>query len=264
MIRATTFHASMGALKRAGLPIVLLLLAGPSLAQEKLAGSNVDVRTRLAFKAPETAVRKMLPDGWEVNSPTTGPAQGANLTLVLIDQTVSQDAEGKALNPLRGAALTIPARKTGSETTATMVVAGLVEPHGAPGAYGVYTPAKAVTERRQSTGADGRTSIEESWDFKGADGSSIEVQLRYERGTPARSKTESRSYSGARPDYYRIYRVDAANDVVRSTATRVDRISKISFKASGPKLAALFDGTEELINVTSVPLYSRQVFLPGP
>ena len=43
----------------------LLLAAGPTLAAEKYVGSNVDARTILAFKAPDAAVKKFLPEGWE-------------------------------------------------------------------------------------------------------------------------------------------------------------------------------------------------------
>ena len=249
---------------RALLPIALSLLAGATLAQEKFSGSNLDVRTVLAFKVSDTAVQKMLPEGWEVNSPTTGPAKGSNLNVVLLDQTMAQDAEGKSLNPLRGAALAVPAKKRGTDIAGAMVVSGLLEPHGVPGAYGVYMPARVVTDRRQRAGPDGKASVEESWEFKGTDGDSIEVQVQYERGVPARGKSESRTYSSAKPDFFRIYRVETASDVARSTATGIDRISRISFKVAGPKLAPLFDGTEQLISVTSIPLYSRQVFLPGP
>ena len=45
--------------------------------------------------------------------------------------------------------------------------------------------------------------------------------------------------------------------------TRVDRVSSVSVKMSGQKLAPLFDGSEQLISVTSIPWYSRQVFLPA-
>jgi len=198
---------------RAWLPPILLLLACSSVAQEKFAGSNLDVRTVLAFKASDAAVQKMLP---------------------------------------------------GTDTAGTMVVGGLFEPHGVPGPYAVYLPANVATERRQRAGPDGKASIEESWDVKGTDGSAMEVRLRYERGMPARIKSESSTYSGAKPDFFRIYRVEVVSDVVRSTATSIDRISQMSFKATGPQFASLFDGTEQLISVTAIPSYARQVFLPGP
>ena len=40
---------------------LLLLAAGPALAAEKYVGGNVDVRTVLAFKAPDASVLKFLP-----------------------------------------------------------------------------------------------------------------------------------------------------------------------------------------------------------
>jgi hypothetical protein len=61
----------------------------------------------------------------------------------------------------------------------------------------------------------------------------------------------------------KIYRVEQATDVVRSTATGTDRAQKVSFKASGKQLAPFFDGSEQLIAITSIPWYTRQIFLPG-
>ena len=51
--------------------------------------------------------------------------------------------------------------------------------------------------------------------------------------------------------------------MARSTANGVDRVGKISVKGTGEKLAPLFDGAQQLISVTSIPWYSRQVYLPG-
>ena len=42
----------------------------------------------------------------------------------------------------------------------------------------------------------------------------------------------------------------------------VDRVSRVSFKATGDKLGTLFDGSQQLISVTAIPWYSRQVSLP--
>ena len=45
-----------------------LLAATPALAAEKYVGSNVDVRTVLAFKVADAAVQKFLPEGWQPGS----------------------------------------------------------------------------------------------------------------------------------------------------------------------------------------------------
>ena len=69
-------------------------------------------------------------------------------------------------------------------------------------------------------------------------------------------------HSGVKPDFYRIYRIEQAADVVRSTATSTDRAQKYAFKATGAKLSPLFNGSEQLVSITSLPFYTRQVSLP--
>jgi hypothetical protein len=248
---------------RALLVIGSLMLTHPALAQERLVSTNAETRTNLTFKVPDATIQKLLPQGWEVNSPTAGPTKGYNLGMSLIDQIAIQDGEGKPMEAFRGAVLTIPAKKTGSAWGGAMVFAGFPS-SGAPGAYGVYVPAKVIIDRKARAEADGKTTIEEAWEFKGDDGNSMEIQLQFVRGLPARSKAEAKVFSAAKPEFYRIYRIELASDVARSTATGSDRVNKISVKAAGPKISSLFNGTEQLISVTSVPWYWRQIYLPGP
>src|SRR5438132_686911 len=106
---------------RALLTLALTLVVSTALAQERFTGSNIDARTALTFKAADAAVAKMLPDGWEINSPTAGPTQGANLGMTLIDQIIGQDPEGKVIPSVRGAVLTIPSKKKGTDIAANMV-----------------------------------------------------------------------------------------------------------------------------------------------
>ena len=82
------------------------------------------------------------------------------------------------------------------------------------------------------------------------------------RGVAVRNKTEAKVHSALKPDYYRIYRIESAADVVKSAATGVDHTQSFAFKASGGLFSQLFDGSEKLISVTSLPWYSRQVTLP--
>jgi hypothetical protein len=250
---------------RACLVLFVLVVASSAFAQggEKLTGSNVDVRTGLTFKASDSAVQKILPAGWEVNSPAAGPAKGSNLNMTLIDQVMGRDPDGKPLQPVRGAVLTIPAKKTGTDAAGNMVFAGLFSQNGVPGAYGVYAPARFVIDRKQRTEPDGKVAVEESWEFKTDDGSAIEVHLTYLRGVVMYGKIEPRIYAAAKPDFFRIYRVEQGVDVVRSVPNNTDQMVKISVKTSGAKFGPLLDGSQQLISVTSIPWYSRQVFLPA-
>ena len=144
-----------------------------------------------------------------------------------------------------------------------MVFTGLMSPGGAPGAYGVYVPAKAKVEREVETEADGKSTAEEKWEFKADDGSSIEVKIEY-RARPGPSK-QGRGQGLFRGEAGILAGLsfEQASDVARSTANGVDRVGKISVKGTGEKLAPLFDGAQQLISVTSIPWYSRQVYLPG-
>ena len=110
---------------RAFLLSLLWLLAGPALAQEKLVGTNMDVRTILNFKVPDAAVQKLLPPGFEANPATSGPSAGANLRVTFVDQMAAHDAAGKPTPPVRNLIFGIPVRKPGSESGGLMIFAGL-------------------------------------------------------------------------------------------------------------------------------------------
>jgi hypothetical protein len=66
---------------------LLMLAASPAIAQdkEKLSATDLTVRTALTFKVADAAVQKLLPAGFELNSPTAGPSKGSNLNVTLID-----------------------------------------------------------------------------------------------------------------------------------------------------------------------------------
>src|ERR1700726_4649877 len=78
---------------------ILTLAAAPAMAEDnlKLSANDISVRTGLTFKVADAVVQKMLPAGWELNSPTAGPTKGFNLGITLIDNVLVQDPEGKPL-----------------------------------------------------------------------------------------------------------------------------------------------------------------------
>ena len=75
-------------------------------------------------------------------------------------------------------------------------------------------------------------------------------------------QVESRVYSRVWPWFSRIYRVEQAVDVVHPTG-EPGRLTQIAFKAKSATLAPLFDSTEQLTAIISVPAYARRIFLPG-
>jgi hypothetical protein len=245
---------------------VLLLfgLALPAFAQgERFVATEADIRTVLHFKVSDGAIEKLLPVGWEVDAPTSGPYTGANLQLYFIDRLMRRDSDGKPLASMRFAVQVIPAKKAGTEARGLMVVGGFAShPSGAPGAYGNYIRADAEVDRKIRTDAAEVSTVEEAWEFRAEDGHRLQLQIAYIRGMPTQGKAEARAYSAVKPDFYRIYRLEQAVDVLRGTGA-TDRVQKISFKASGAMLAPVFDGSEQLVGAASVPWYIRSTHLPG-
>src|SRR5262252_8865173 len=242
----------------------MVFAIAPAIAQdrEKLSSTELLVNTQLTFKAPDAAVQKLLPAGFELNSPAAGPNKGSNFGITLIDYLLVQDREGKPL-PLRTTfAMNIPAKKTATGEAVGVVFNGLIVQAAVPGPYGVFGAAKLSVERRSNADADGKTMIDETWQAKADDGSMLEVQLQFTRGVPGRSKVEAKLHSAGKPEFYRIYKFEQAADVARSAATGIDRVNTFSIKATGPRFAQLFNGSEQLISITSVPSYSRSIFVP--
>ena len=73
---------------------------------------------------------------------------------------------------------------------------------------------------------------------------------------------DQKTYSGADPSFFRIYRGDWGVDAVRSSVAGIDRVTRLELAASGPLLGRLLDGSQELIDVSAVPWYRRDSFLP--
>ena len=215
----------------------------------------------MTFRVNEGALQKLLPAGFEMNSPAAGPAKGANLAITLIDYLMAQDPEGKSLPTRSTVAMNIPSKKTATGEAVGMVIGGFILEAGVPGPYFNFGAAK-ISVNRQSHNVDGKSIIEESWDIKGSDGNALEVALQFERGALARGKVETKIHSAAKPEFYRIYKFEQATDVVRSVSMGLDRVTKFNIKASGPKFLPLFGGTQQVISITSVPYYSRTIYVP--
>jgi hypothetical protein len=75
---------------------------------------------------------------------------------------------------------------------------------------------------------------------------------------------EALPYSAARPDFHRIYRFEQLVDVAMSRAMGKDLDGSIEIEVEGgpADFAALFDGSEALVGVMSIPVYVREVSLP--
>lgn len=232
-------------------------------ARERLVGTVGEVRTILCFRVSEGALGKRLPSGWRPEAFAAGPQQGGNLRIAITEQLMVLDAEGRSAPTPRFAPLVVNARRDGMAEAAPVVISAYTwrAGDGTYDPYGNGIAASSEVQRNSSTSTDGVTTADEAWRFRSRDGDSIELTLRFERGTPVHGRRDFKIYSAVKPEFYRIYRLEHAEDVVMSKALGVDRRLAFSFAAGGPRLSDIFDGTEELISVVSLPWTRREVWL---
>ncbi|MGE3958520.1 MAG: hypothetical protein AB7H96_17550 [Vicinamibacterales bacterium] len=244
------------------LALLLSVLAPSTVLAQNVTEWSSETRTSLAFRVNAEALQKRLPAGW-VSAPSTSPATpGANLNVTMMERVVVLDPQGKPLRTgtSRYMVFGVPARNTQTGQTNTIIISG-ISPEGA-GAYGVYLQATTAALERTVTGeAEGHARVQETWSFAAASGERVDLRLTYRRGPVTKAHVDSVVRSGARPEFQRTYRIDQASDAVRSASTP-DRVEQLSFKASGPALASIFDGTETLLGVTTIPFYVREISIP--
>jgi hypothetical protein len=64
------------------------------------------------------------------------------------------------------------------------------------------------------------------------------------------------------PDFSRIYRYDQLVDLAMSQELGKPLDGSVSLSSSIPELSGIFDGSESLMAIMDIPVYTRQVFLP--
>lgn len=248
--------------------LTLALLLGPLAAaiasSETRVGYDINVRTVVALKVAEAEAQKLLPAGWQVNPAASGPSQGANLNLVFIDELLSQDAEGKPkTSGVRRLAFAVPAKNPATGAAGANVVRILTtSPDSIPGPY--KTSAAGSLRLEQSIKATDMEPavVTERWEVRDRSGGTVTLALEYTRALPTRSKAESKPYGGPDPSFFRIYRVDSGGDVLRSVPTGIDRVKKMQLRVTIADLKKAFDGSEQVVSVTAIPWYLREVALP--
>jgi hypothetical protein len=251
----------MTRLRHVTLSIPLLLVLQASASAQTVTEWSAETRVSLSFRVNEAALQRLLPSGWTSAPSTAAGNRGANLTVTFIDRQLALDGHGKPYrtSTSRYIVFVAPARNAAGETN-TVVVSGL-SPEG-PGAYGMNLTAIVSRVARSSTAqAEESGRAEEHWEFAAASGERVELQVAFRRAPAVKSHVEAKVRSARSPELTRTYRVDQAADVVRSLSTP-DRVEALTFRASGPALAPLFDGQETLLSVTSFPWYVREISVP--
>jgi len=241
-----------------------LLLTQPCWA-ENLVQSVVETRLVVMMGVEQVELQKFVPDPWQVIQMGAGPFKGANLVIVFSDWILVQDVQGKPDKGgiARKVMFTVPAKhKQSGEIASVIIHAFTADIQDVPGPY--KNSVQAAIRREQTLKATNMEAGvgEDFWEVKDNRGGSIELRVQYQGAVPSRAKSELKLYSAKEPNFFRIYRIDTATDMVKSVPTGVDRLKNFQFRMAVPELSKMFDGTEQLVGVSVVPLFVRQIFLP--
>jgi hypothetical protein len=113
------------------------------------------------------------------------------------------------------------------------------------------------------TDESGAATGEETWSFAAASGERLELHIKYERAAARKGSQEVKFFSPTNPSSYLIFKVDSGIDIMRNATVPVrDRVKEFSYKISGGRLGAMFDGTERVVSLDSFHWYNRGIYQP--
>ena len=230
---------------------------------QTLLQQSAEARMQIDFHVPDAALKAMLPAGVEPAVATAGAAKDANLRMIFIDRIAVTAPDGAPVGSGQMVYLAIPIKQAAPAPIAQMLIYGLTsDPKDAPGPFGVYQLASTHRMER-STIADAQAQTSENWEFTAASGEHMELHLKYDRGIGRKASNETKFFSSVNPGFYQIFKVEQNLDIMRNaTITVPDKVKEFQYKASGGKIAALFDGSERVLSIDCLSWYNRAIYAP--
>jgi hypothetical protein len=246
--------------------VVFAAFSGETANAQTLIEQSAEVRMQLDLAVSPQALKALLPEGWEPFVAASGAAKDCNVRLIFVDRVDINGPDGAPAGTEQMVYFASPIKKTGSnETMGQMVVDGITSnPKAGPGPFKVYQAASAYRiERSTHATAGDPIENEDTWDFTGADGEHLALHLTYERGVARKLSAETKFFSATDPNAYQIWKIDQGLDIMRNATVQVkDRVKTFEFKASGGRIAKLFDGSERVVSVDALHWYNRAVSSP--
>lgn len=240
------------------------LVATPALAQTpatNVVEKSSDYRFQMDFQVNQAALNKLLPTGWESAIAAQGPAKDCNIRLIFVERSNIVGPDNRVLGNGKDmlAFIEAPVRQVGGTTTGRMILAGIST--GNPG--GAMLAAGTTNVSRSRNVQNGNATVTEDWDFIAAGGERLQLHVRYRAQPTNIGAGETRFYDPADPAKVQVWRTETATDIARNVTTNPpDRVSEFSYRVSGGKFAALFDGSEKALSWDAQPVYSRTVVQP--
>jgi hypothetical protein len=243
--------------------LAFALLFSPAIvtAQDYVEWST-ETRASVGFQVNAAAVAPLLPAGWALQESRDAPGR-VNISVTFMDRHQVLDAQGQPIGSgtSRYMVVSVQARHESNGLSATMIVNG-ISPEGI-GAYEVYQPAVvANVERATSAQAQEFGVSNETWEFAANSGDSVTLKMRYRQAMPVRRESSVVIRSGRKPEFTRTYVIDQATDSLGVPSIPESRVEQFAFTATGPLFSRIFDGTERITGVSSIPMYTREIFIP--
>lgn len=244
---------------------LLLCLTIPALA-DTFDRREVQSRLVIAYQVSEAAHRALLPKGWEPIP--LNAAIGQNLGLNLTERILAVDAQGKAIGAgrSRDVILYVNGRNPQTNETRVFIVLGYSEPHYGAGPLKVGIPASFESRISSETGRDGVSRIVQKWNVRAQEGGGVQVEAQYRRGaatynTPG-APAGVRFFSGKDPDHHQIFKQSITAGTLGVPGGRGALIDRLNVRFSGPRMKAIFDGSERVVAVFENEYYGAEVYVP--
>ncbi|MDD9978341.1 MAG: hypothetical protein OXQ30_11510 [Boseongicola sp.] len=247
-----------------GIAAITVSVSGAVALAETAVGSTTESRILLGFNVNPDGLETMLPEKWKPITLPKGPVAGSNLIVALIDRHLILDANSEPADPPSGpiAALLAYRVKEGEKGVRAFVTrvyeeTPLVDPYG--------NSALADIDRRSAfvdLGGGDRQQTEK-WSIRPAAGGEVTFDFNFKVGAMNWSTGgESRPYSSKDPEFFRIYRYDQLAGLVMNELAGKALDGSAAVAVSDPEMGAIFDGTEKLVSIITIPVYLRTISLP--
>ncbi len=209
-----------------------------------------------------------MPAAWQLDPPRSGPLQGANFIVVLVDRVFDDDANGqprsRGTNPL--ILIVAPGRQPETGRTASVILGGFASnPASVPGFYRVNRASAVRVEQTIKSQDPDAEEVTDVWEaHEGLGHALLEVRLRSVRqlSTRTRDRGETYAVSTKDPALWQRHTFDAAVDVVKSVPQGIDQLREYTFRLTVPEYRQLFDGSEQLVGIAAASWHMRRVFVP--
>jgi hypothetical protein len=242
--------------------------AQPLVAQTPAGMQGDRLRLMLGFRVKPEAVQQRLPAPWLLHPVDSGPLQGSNFFVTLVDRVRDDDAlrQPRARGSNRIINFAVPAKHPQTGQTASIILDGFASnPANVPGFFQAYRVATVRMEHTIKAHAADVEEVTDVWEVQEATGPGVlELRLHSRQLLSAQilERGEVQVLSARDPNLWQRHKFEAVAEVLKSVPEGTERVQEYRFRLTVPEYRELFDGSEQLIGITVALWHLRQVFGP--